>query len=139
MIPGLLEAATALGGMVIPPVFDVIKRKLLGISEDSSEGTLSALARSNPEVMTGYVRAKAELYDAEARFFNRDIAGTPSTWVIDLRGAIRPSVTLLSVCALIIEAFPFASLGLDQGTRATMCLIVSSWFGDRLFNKDAGK
>ena len=92
MIPGLLEAATALGGLVIPPVFDVIKRKVLGIPEDSSEGTLSALARSNPEVMTGYVRAKAELYDAEARFFNRDIAGTPSTWVIDLRGAIRPSV-----------------------------------------------
>ena len=126
MIPGLLEAATALGGLVIPPVFDVIKRKVLGVPDDSNEGTLSALARSNPEVMAGDVRAKAELY-------------TPSTWVIDLRGAIRPSVTLLSVCALVIEAFPFASLGLDQGTRATMCLIVSSWFGDRLFSKDVGK
>ena len=136
MIPGLLEAVTALGGLVIPPVFDVIKRKGLGLPDDSEEGTLSALARSNPDAMEGYVRAKADLYDAEARFFNRDIAGTPSAWVINLRGSIRPGVTLLCVLALIIEMLPFASLGLDQGTRATMCLIVSSWFGDRLFSKE---
>ena len=136
MIPGILEAATALGGLILPPVIDIFKKKVLGLPEESDEGTLASLARSNPEAMSGYVKAKADLYDAEARLFNRDIAGTPSTWVVDLRAAIRPGVTLLCVLALIVEMLPFAALGLDQGTRATMCLIVSSWFGDRLFVKE---
>lgn len=138
-MPGVLEALVGLGGLVLPPTFDFLKKKFLGKDEDTVEATLSSLATSKPEVMADYMNAVANHLDAQTRFFNRDIAGTPSGWVINLRGAIRPGVTLLCVFALIVEMLPFPGLYLDEGTRATMCMIVSSWFGNRLFNKAGDK
>ena len=129
MFPGLLEGVMTLGGLIIPPVFDLIRKKVLGKDDDSPERTLATLATTKPEVMADYVRATAESLKAQAEFFNRDVSGTPSKWVIDMRAAIRPVVTIAATAALTIGYF--YNDAIDEGTRATFCAIVSSWFGER--------
>ncbi|EGY24578.1 hypothetical protein [Nitratidesulfovibrio sp. 1201_IL3209] len=130
MIPGLLEAITTVGGMILPPVVDLVRKKVLGKDDDSPERTLATLATTKPEVMADYVRATAESQRAQAEFFNRDVSGTPSQWVVDLRAAIRPAVTVAAVVVLAVGYFlPDA---IDEGTRVTFCGIAGSWFGDRI-------
>lgn len=50
-----------------------------------------------------------------------------SKWVTDLRAAIRPVITVLALCALIVGYFGYFTL--DEGTLSTFCFIVGSWFG----------
>jgi hypothetical protein len=127
MFPGLLETLTTLGGMVIPPVLDLVRKKIIGRDAETPEATLATLATSKPEVIPAYVDALAKLEEARTRYFQRDVVGNASPWVTDLRAAIRPIITALALVALIVGYFGFFVL--DEATRATFCFIVGSWFG----------
>jgi hypothetical protein len=135
MIPGLLEAGTALIGVLAPAAVDIFKTKVLGMEPQGAKDVLGSLAKSNPDKMADFVKAQADLMDAETRTFNRDVIGIPSGWVVDIRAAIRPVVTVASIIMLAAEMLPFGFV-LDPGTRATLCLIVSYWFGSRVATKD---
>lgn len=138
MFPGLIEGIMTLGGLIIPPVFDLVRKKVLGKDDDSPERTLATLATTKPEVMADYVKATAESLRAQGEFFNRDVSGTPSEWVINMRAAIRPVVTIAATVGLVIGYFMPESI--DEATRATFCAIVSSWFGERFtLGKRTGK
>ena len=134
-----IEAILALAGLVIPPAVDFIKKKFLKGS-DSPESTLSTLATTKPEVMPMYIEAEAKLKEALTKYFNRDVCGIPSQWIVDLRAAIRPIGVIIAFGILIgmawayytgVEVTASAKPVLD-GTRYACILIVSSWFGDRL-------
>ena len=116
--------------MVFPPVFDLIKKKVLGKDEDTPEATLSTLATSKPEIMPQYVEALAKLEEAQVKNFQRDVAGEPAKWVSTLRAAIRPLGTTMALFALIL--CPVMDIPLDEPTRITLELIVGSWFGTRI-------
>lgn len=127
MFPGLLETITTIGGLVFPPVIDLVRKKILGREDDTPEATLATLATTKPEVIPQYVEALAKLEQARTANFQRDIVGNTSHWVTDLRAAIRPGITVLALIALVVGYF--GHFALDEGTRATLCFIVSSWFG----------
>lgn len=127
---GVLELIGTIGGLIVPPAFDFIKKKFLKPSQDSPEATMSSLATTKPEVLPEYVQAITGYLKAQVDFFNRDVVGTPSTWVVDLRAAIRPVVTIACIGGLIGDHFGVTPL--DPGTRAGFLSIVSSWFGSRL-------
>lgn len=127
MIPGLLETITTLGGLVLPPVIDLIRKKVIGRESDTPEATLATLATTKPDTIPLYVEALAKLEESKTKFFQRDVIGNTSRWVTDLRAAIRPIITAFSLAALITGYFGHFTL--DEGTRATLCFIVSSWFG----------
>ena len=127
MFPGILETVTTLGGLVLPPVIDLVRKKVLGRDDDTPEATLATLATTKPEVIPQYVDALARLEQQRTAFFQRDVTGNTSQWVTDLRAAIRPGITVISLVALVVGYFGYFQL--DEGTRATLCFIVSSWFG----------
>jgi hypothetical protein len=127
MFPGLLEAITTLGGMVIPPVIDLFRKKVIGRESETPEATLATLATSKPDVIPAYVDALAKLEEARTKHFQRDIVGNASRWVTDLRAAIRPVITVMALVALIVGYFGYFDI--DVATRATFCGIVGSWFG----------
>jgi len=135
-----LELITTLGGLIFPPAFDFIKKKFLKPGSDTPEATASALATTKPEVLPDYINAVVGLKKAEIDFFNRDVIGTASQWVVDLRASIRPIGVILSFIVL------FAQIGLAYyykdmsmlgdpvwtGTRLSAEVVISSWFGDRI-------
>ena len=135
-----LDAVVGLAGLLIPPTFDFIKKKFLKKGEDTPEATMSTLATTKPEVLPSYLTAVTGWLDAQSRFFNRDVTGQPSKWVIDLRAAIRP---LGVVFSFIILAVMVAATLMDievkesaiptlTGVRYSCEVILSSWFGDRI-------
>lgn len=127
MFPGLLETITTLGGLVLPPVIDLFRKKVIGKENESPEATLATLATTKPEVLPSYMEALAMLEESRTKYFQRDVIGNTSRWVTDLRAAIRPLITVFALGALIVGYF--GHFVLDEGTRATLCFIVSSWFG----------
>ncbi len=134
-----IDAIVALAGLVIPPVTDFIKKKFLKKEQDTPEATLSTLATTKPEVMPEYLKAQAGLMDAMTRFFNRDVCGTPSQRVVDLRAAIRPLGVVLSFIILAVIAVLHGTNTADisgaAGVRYSCELVISSWFGDRIATK----
>lgn len=127
----MIEAIVTLGSMLLPPAVDFLKKKFLKPSSDSPEATMSALATTNPEALGTYVNAMSSYLQAQTTFFNRDVVGVPSTWVVDVRAAIRPIATIICILALIADTIPGLS-ALDPGTRIGMLAIVSNWFGSKL-------
>jgi hypothetical protein len=136
-----IEAILALVGLALPPVVDFIKKKFLKPGQDSPEATLSTLATTSPAVMPQYVEALAKQIAAKTQYFNRDISGVPSQWIIDLRAAIRPIGVITAFMALFVMALamyvlqieiPESAVPVIDGTRYACVVIVSSWFGDRL-------
>lgn len=135
-----LDAVVAIAGMVIPSAVDFVKKKFLKKEENSPEATLSSLATTKPEVMPAYLAAQTGYMDSLVRTFNRDISGTPSQWVIDLRAAIRPvGVAMAFIILITLVALSFCNAQIDSsltdtvtGIRLSSELILSSWFGDRI-------
>lgn len=137
-----IEAILALAGLIIPPAADFIKKKFLKKEADTPEATLSTLATTKPEVMPEYLKGQAGLMDAMTKFFNRDVCGTPSQWVVDLRASIRPAGVVLSFVILgammvialvgIGAANDQASVNAVSGVRYACVVVISSWFGDRI-------
>lgn len=126
----MIDIAVALGSMVFPPVFDLIRRKVLGKDDGSPEATLASLALNKPEVMAEYVKATADLENARTSAFSRDVIGLPAQWLVTTRAAIRPLGTILALCALILSWA--AQTPLEEPVRLTLEAIVGSWFGTRI-------
>jgi len=130
MTPIAIDALVSLGGLILPPAYDFIKKKFIKGSDDTPERTISSLAMTNPEVLPEYIKGLAIFKEAEIKWFNRDVIGEVSRWVSDLRACIRP-VTVIG-CMVLLAADGFSSFTLDQGTRAFCCANISSWMGSRL-------
>lgn len=135
-----IDAIIALAGMILPPAIDFIKKKFIPQSADTPEATMSSLATSKPEVLPGYLAAVTGYLKAQIEFFNRDVSGTPSTWVVNLRAAIRPFgviASLVILASMFVASChgwspdPAAKASVD-GVRYTCELIASSWFGTRI-------
>lgn len=135
-----VDAALAIGTLILPPAVDFIKKKFLKASADSPEATMSTLATTKPEVLADYVKATKELLLAQVEYFKRDISGVPSQWVIDLRAVIRPMGTLGAGCVLgLMVMLSMSGYTVEPemadtlaGVRYSCEVIVSSWFGDKL-------
>ena len=143
VLPDLL---VGLGGLIVPPAVDFLKKKFLKPENDTPEATMSSLATTKPEVLPDYVTAVTGMLKARVDFFNRDVIGSPSQWVVNLRAAIRPVGVILSfaiLAALAVLAITNETALYDAnaatffpdvitGVRLTCELIVSSWFGSRI-------
>lgn len=125
-----IESIVALAGIFGPSVMDFIKKKFLKQDKSDPEAVLGNLSLQSPETMPPYVNALSTYLDAQTRFFNRDISGQPSTWIVDLRASIRP-LSIIAGFALLAADF-FSPGQLDQGTRAAIIANNSSWFGQKL-------
>lgn len=135
LAPFAPDLLASLGGLVISPIFDFIKKKFIKGSEDTPERTMASLATTKPEAMTAYVEAMVKMKEMEIKWFNRDVVGTLSTFVSDLRAAIRPITVVASLACLFLDGF--AVIDLSTGARVTFELCVTSWMGDRFTMKDS--
>jgi hypothetical protein len=137
-----LDVIVALGGLLIPPVVDFVKKKWLGGGQDTPEATMSTLATTKPEVLPTYVTAATDYLKGQVEFFNRDVIGTPSQWVVNLRAAIRPCGVILSFAVLsfmVLQSFSAETISLTDnqvdiltGIRLSCEVIITSWFGARI-------
>lgn len=140
---GVLDAVVSIGGLIIPPVFDFIKKKFVKAEADTPERTVGSLATTDKaEVIPPYLNAIAGLREMEIKYFNRDVIGTVSQGVADLRASIRPVAVIIAF--LILASMAGLSLSDNMtgvsgeaantltGVRLSCEAIVSSWFGDRI-------
>lgn len=135
-----LDFIVALAGLVLPPAVDFIKKKFLKQSADTPEATMSSLATTKPEVLPEYLTAVTGYLKAQIDFFNRDVSGTPSIWVVNLRASIRPLgvvASMMILAGMVAASYcgwnpgPEENTSVD-GVRYTCELIISSWFGTRI-------
>lgn len=140
---GLLDLAVTLGGIIIPPAFDFIKKKFVKSENDTPERTIGALATTKPEAVAGYVLALSDLKRADVEYFNRDVIGIPSQLVVNLRAAIRPvgvcvalgilgTMVVLAMMGNLAEVVSTAGEETIIGVRLSCEGMVSSWFGNRI-------
>jgi len=135
-----VDAIIALVSLLAPPVIDLVKKLVVKPGKDTPEATMASLALSKPEALADYVRGLAEYTKAQTDFFNRDCSGTLSPWVSNLRAAIRPFGTILSLFILATMGFlALAGVSYDpamkdtiDGLRYTCEAVASSWFGTRI-------
>jgi len=137
MVTGIpvVDAAMAIGGLIIPPAFDFIKKKFVGPDKDTPQATLSTLATTKPEVMPQYLESVVHHLEAQIKFFNRDVIGVPSQWIVDTRAGIRPLSILLGFLLLGMDA-ALASVDLEPGVRYFIEANTSSWFGSKLVTRE---
>lgn len=128
-----LDAAVSLGGLVAPPLFDFLKKKFVKAENDTPERTMGTLATTNPDALPGYVDSLAKLFKSKVEWFNRDVIGAPSQWIVDLRAAIRPLVVSASVLMMIGGGFDI--LHLTDGMRYFAEVNTTSWMGSRLVQR----
>ncbi len=134
MDPIMLNAIVTLGGLLVPPVFDLIKKKWLGRDADTPDATMATLATTKPDALAGYVNALAIYTEAQVKFFNRDVIGTASGWVVDLRASIRPIVIVFGMLHMIMAAL-IPGIIIPQEILLFYEAIIASWFGSRLVLK----
>lgn len=125
-----IEAIAALAGLIVPPAFDFLKKKFIKSENDTPERTISSLATTSPDILPQYVGALSQYQESNVKWFNRDVIGTPSQWIIDLRAAIRPVSVVIGFA--LIAADMILTFGLDTNTKAAIWVNNSSWFGSRL-------
>ena len=128
-----LDAAVSLAGLVAAPAFDFLKKKFIPASADTPERTMGTLATTSPDALPGYVEGLASHLRAKGEYFNRDVVGDPSLWVVDLRAAIRP-ITVCGSLALLI-AVVMLKIEIDPSIKYFCEINVTSWMGSR-FVKD---
>lgn len=126
----ILGLVGTLGGMILPPIVDFVKKKFIPASADTPERTMGTLATTKPETLAPYVQSLALYLEAQVKFFNRDVVGTPSVWVINLRAAIRPFAVIMSFAILGLDMLK--QLQLDAGTRAGLLAVIGNWLGSRI-------
>jgi len=136
-----IDAAVLMGvlGFVVPPVFHLVKGWFLPDKKDDPESTMSTLATTKPEVLAGYVESLAKYTKSQVEFFNRDVSGVPSQWIVDLRACIRPACAAAGILSLVGEGvarFYVPGMGplFDPATRGFFTMSVSSWFGGKVLN-----
>lgn len=126
----VLDIVASIGGLIIPPAFDFFKKKFVPASNDTPERTIGSLAMTKPEALEGYGQAMRSYLEAKVGWFRRDVTGSPSQWVIDLRAAIRPIAVCLSFAILILTIL--GALTPDTGVRLFCETTITSWMGSRL-------
>jgi len=131
MIP-VLDLIATVGGMILPPAFDFIKKKFIKEENDTSERTLGTLATTKPEVLPEYITALSGLKEAEVKFFNRDVVGMPSQWVINLRATIRPATIAAGLLLFILDFALGISFDIPPDVRYFFEANISSWFGSKI-------
>jgi len=124
------DAIISVGSLIIPPIFDFIKKKFLNSGKDNPIATMSTLAVSKPDILPQYVEALAKYTESQVNFYNRDVVGQVSKWVSNLRAAIRPIYVVLSLAIVFIELR--YKIKLDPAIRYNMEVAIGSWFGSRL-------
>ena len=129
-----IEAIAALLGLVLPPVVDFAKKKFIKAEKTTPEAVMGNLAVQSPGDLPNYVTALSTYLDAQTRFFNRDVSGQPSMWVINLRASIRPVSVIGGLVMLACEGLGWMEL--DPATRGAIHLNNSSWFGHKLLGGD---
>ncbi len=130
-----IDALVTLGSMVLPPAVDLIKKIFVKREKDSPEATMSALATTRPEVLPQYISALSGYQEALVKWFNRDVIGAASQWVVDFRAVIRPVVISLAVVHVIVLSIVYgidAANAIPEGWRYFYESIIGSWFGERL-------
>ena len=137
-----LDLIASLGGLIVPPAFDLIKKIFVKKGKDTPEATMSSLATTKPEILPDYLAAVVNHLEAKIKWFNRDVIGVPAQWVVDLRASIRPVTVILGLIAFIIVPAMFKIFGtdfvIDSGTRYFFETVIASWFGSRL-SKDGSE
>jgi len=128
MIP--IDLIVSLTGLVFPAIMDFFKKKFIKAENDTPERTMGTLATTKPEFLADYVKALSGWVQAQKEYFNRDVVGTPSIWVVNLRACIRPF--LVAFCAIMLIGDAFCGLTMTEGARLTCEAVVTSWVGDRL-------
>jgi len=134
LAPFIPDLVASIGGLVISPVYDFIKKKFIKGASDTPESTIASLAVTKPEAVAGYVDSLVKLKEMDIKYFNRDVVGTLSVWVSDMRAAIRPLTVIASLVCLFLDGF--AILDLSTGARVTFEICVTSWMGDRFTMRD---
>lgn len=133
MTPLLLDAAVSLGSMALAPAFDFLKKKFIPAENDTPERTMGTLATTKPDILPAYVTAIGSHLKAKGEYFNRDVIGTPSQWVIDTRAAIRPITVIICLVIMFFDSFTFYTAA--QEIKLFCIANVSNWMGSRLVNK----
>lgn len=129
----ILDLIATIGGLIVPPAFNFLKKKFVKTENDTPERTIGDLATTSPETVAPYVQALSTLLDAKTKFFNRDVIGSPSQWVVDLRAVIRPVgvITAFLILGYMVVTSP-AETPVILGVRCSCEALVTSWFGDRI-------
>lgn len=126
----IIDGIISLASIIIPPAFDFIKKKFISSERDTTDETLQTLATTAPERMADFVNANAALLESQSKFYNRDVIGEPSRWIIDVRAAIRPVFIIITIPFLFYCIF--FDIPIDQGIKLFLETVISSWFGSQL-------
>lgn len=139
---GVVDLIATIGGLVIPPAFDFLKKKFVKEENDTPERTMGALATTKPEVLPEYAKGLAELFKAQCDYFNRDVVGEVHPWVRDLRASIRPMCVVASLAVLtgMTAAILWGGYApaddltnsILTGVRVSCEGIITSWMGSRI-------
>ena len=129
----IIDLIATLGGLVAAPAYDFIKKKFLTPEIDTPEATIGTLATTKPEALGEYINALVAHIKAKIDYFNRDVIGSPSQWVVDTRAVIRPAgvIAAFFILGYMVITSPIETASV-LGVRASCEVMVSSWFGDRL-------
>ena len=137
-----IDAIISLAGLIIPPAADFIKKKFIKKEQDTPERTVGSLATTKPEVIPNYIKGLADMKRVEIEYYNRDVIGKASPWVVNLRASIRPIGVIAAMSVLVLMGVSyiwqpellqnFVDNPNISGVRYTCEAITSSWFGDRI-------
>lgn len=125
-----ISLITTLGSVVIPPLFSLVKGIFGKGKTESPEETISNLATTKPEAVAPYVESLSKYLTAQTQFFNRDVAGIPSTWVVNLRACIRPISVIMAFIILFMEIFKFAET--PNSVIITCQVVIGNWIGTKI-------
>jgi hypothetical protein len=139
-----VDLVATLGGLIVSPLYDFLKKKFIPGDTDTPERTIGTLATTKPEVLEGYTKGLADYLDAQVNYFNRDVIGEVSRWVRDLRAAIRPIGVCIAFAILAWMAYLYITgeitrlveiTGAEEtlaGIRLSCEVVITSWFGNRI-------
>jgi len=123
-----LSLVSLLGNTFLPPVYNIVKGIFSKGRPDTPEQTMSNLATTKPDILPQYVQALAQNRESEVKFFNKDVAGTPSQWVIDLRACIRPISVVLAFILIGISLFTTVNNALIISANG----VIGNWLGTKI-------
>lgn len=126
----LISLITTFGSVIIPPLFSLVKGIFGKGKTESPEETISNLATTKPDAVAPYVEALSKYLTSQTQFFNRDVAGIPSAWVVNLRACIRPISVIIAFVILFMQVFKFAQT--PNPVVITCQVVIGNWIGTKI-------